>query len=86
MKYYKEESKGFDVKFLQENRRFAKKRWIFNCHGHILCAVMRLAQVLTPFISRSLDAWSVAPKACSVVIHFRTFHAANTSQQFKPRV
>lgn len=34
---------------------------------------MRLAQVLTQFISRSLDAWPVAPKACSVVIHFELF-------------
>lgn len=58
----------------------------FNCHGQIPCTMMRLAQVLTQLISRSLDAWPVAPKACSVVIHFRTFHAANTSQQIKPRV
>lgn len=58
----------------------------FNCHGQILCTTIRLAQVLTQFISRSLDAWAVAPKACSIVIHFRTFHAANISQQIKPRV
>ena len=75
MKYFKEESKGFDAEVLQENKRFAgryelTKKVDFNCHGQILCTMMRLAQVLPPFIPRSLDTWPVARKACSVVIHF----------------